>query len=98
MSKYKAAERQMEKLDSQIRAIKEDVARKTLTAAKSPFVMGAKEEELLELSQELNELVEGYGDMHGDLGCPCCRGVPNAKKAAMEMLEAGDILRCASPP
>ena len=95
MYQFKAAERQMDKLDSQITAIREDIERKTDNAAKSPMLRGGKERELTELSQEFSDLVDGYGDMHVNLGCPCCRGVPNAKKAAREMMEAADVLRSA---
>ena len=95
MSRFKAAERQMDKLDNQITAIQEDIERKTENAAKSPMLRGGKERELTELSQEFSDLVDGYGDMHVNLGCPCCRGAPNAKKAAQEMMEAADVLRSA---
>ena len=93
MSKFKAAERQLDKVDSQINVIKEDVERKTLTAAKSPMVRRGKEQELAELSQEFSDLEDAHGDMHMELGCPCCRGMSNAKRAATEMMEAADLLR-----
>lgn len=93
MSKFRAAKRQLDKVDNQINVIKEDVERKTLTAAKSPMVRGGKEKELAELSQEFSNLEDAYGDMHMELGCPCCCGKSNAKKAAKEMMEAAELLR-----
>ena len=97
MYKFKAAERQMDKIEAQITVIREDIERKSDNAARSPMLRGGKERELTELSQEFSDLVDGYGEMHVNLGCPCCRGVPNAKKAAREMMEAADELRSAFP-
>ena len=86
VSKFKAAERQMEKYHVQINAIQRDVARKILTAAKSPPLNKDMEEHLMDLEAE-------YKDMQEDLGCPCCRAGRGAQVAAVEMMAAADTLR-----
>ena len=94
-SRFKAAERHFEKVFSQIEAIRGDVARKAATAFESR--MTAKEADtLLGYAEEFKESVQDYEATMSDIGCPCCRGVPGLKKAANEMIEASDILRCHS--
>lgn len=50
MSRFKAAERQLEKIDTQIGGIKEDITRKAQTATQSSLIKGDKERELLDLA------------------------------------------------
>ena len=93
MSKFKAAERQMEKYHVQINAIQRDVARKILTAAKSPPLNKDMEEHLMEIVSGFKDLEAEYKDMQEDLGCPCCRAGRGAQVGAGEMMAAANALR-----
>ena len=93
-SRFKAAERQLEKLDTQISAIRADIARKAQTALKSELKEGRGN--LLVLLDDFHVAVNEYEEIEADMGCPCCRGVPGAKGSYNDMIEAADVLRLVS--